>query len=175
MEKNLGCCMKKRVYLVFAFLIFLVSVAWFNSARQAQAADKALLGVRDLFIGMEKSLQNKDEAAFKALWHHDGYNYNPTGDVGYSGAQAYKKGSRDGWYIKPDFKELLTHGLADVIKSDDVVIIPCHIWSVEKHKPIDDIYTAIVHSGNEWLVLGLSENAKGLEGVVDRFKNPWAP
>ncbi|MGR3319843.1 MAG: hypothetical protein ACUZ8O_15360 [Candidatus Anammoxibacter sp.] len=155
--------------------VFLLWSFGFNNIESAHAEENKLMGIKELFTHMEKALQAKDEDAFKALWHFEGYNSNPTGRRGYSGSKAFEESTRKGWYIKPDFKTLLKHGLTDVIKSEDVVILPCHIWSFKKHEPIKDIYTALVREGGHWRILGLSEDSKDLEEIVNRFKNPWAP
>ncbi|MGR3219468.1 MAG: hypothetical protein ACUZ8H_06580 [Candidatus Anammoxibacter sp.] len=155
--------------------VFLVFILGYNSINTVHATDSKLLGIKELFNHIEKSLEKRDEEAFKALWHLEGYNSNPTGRRGYSGAKAFEESGRKGWYIKPDFRTLLKHGLTDVIKSEDVVILPCHIWSFRKHEAIRDIQTAIVREGGHWRILGLSEDAKDLEEMVNRFKNPWNP
>ena len=175
MLERYRCCMDKRIFLVNVFTCFIL-ILGLNNNQSAEAADKKqMVGMRDLFISMEKSLQNGDEAAFKALWHADGYYSNPTGKSGYSGEMVFKQGSgSNGWYIKPDFKTILQDGLTNVVKSDDVVILPSHVWSFQKHKPISNIYSAVVNDGEKWLFLGLSENPKDLEEIIERFKNPWA-
>ncbi|MGR3178550.1 MAG: hypothetical protein ACUZ8E_10880 [Candidatus Anammoxibacter sp.] len=157
------------------YSILLIWILGFNNIKPALAENNKLFGIKELFTHIEKSLQAGDEAAFKELWHLEGYNSNPTGRKGYSGAKAFEESRRKGWYIKPDFKTLLKHGLTDVIKSEDVVILPCHIWSFKKHEPIRDIHTAIVREGGHWRILGLSENSKDLVEIVNRFKNPWTP
>lgn len=171
--------MKKRINLkeiAVCLALFSLIFALNSSVKPAQATTKkSMIGIKELYSLMEKAMVNKDKAAFKALWHIDGFFSNPTGKSGYSGEMAYKDGTRYGWYIKPDFKKLLQHGLDDVVKGDDVVILPSHIWSYDKHKAIRDIYTAVVRQGDHWLVLGLSNDSHELQAMVDRFKNPWTP
>ena len=167
--------LNKRIFSinVLALCLFSILFIGFNNIGAAQDANKRLLGIKEIFSHMEKALEAGDELAFKALWHTDGYSSNPTGRTGYSGEMVFKESTSKGWYIKPDFKTILKEGLADVIKSKDVIILPSHVWSFADHAPIRNTYTAIVHNGEQWLILGVSENAKGLEEMVDRFKNPW--
>lgn len=146
---------------------------FFCGIRHTQAVDTKLMGIREIFLQMEKAMESGDEDAFRSLWYMDGYNANPTGRKGYSGKMAFDQGSRDGWYIKPDFKAILKDGLTEVIKSHDVVIIPSHIWSMKKHEAIRDVHIALVRDGQQWLVLGVSESVADLERMVNHLKNPW--
>ena len=158
---------------VYSFCLSFVLIPGLGHFKHADAADPKLMGIRTIFNQIEKSLEEKDEASFKSLWFVDGYHADPTGHKGYSGEEAFESGTRDGWYVKPDFKAMFINGLDDIIKDHDVVILPSHVWSFEKHKPIKDIYIAIVHNGSKWLILGLSEEEHDVEEIVERFKNPW--
>lgn len=155
------------------FCLFFLLISGSINIDSSLAAEKKLVGIREIFIQIEQSLLNKDKAAFKALWFSDGWHSNPTGKSGYSGEMAFEQGTTKGWFIKPDFKKILITGLSEVILEKDVVIIPSHVWSFENHKAIRDIYTSLVNNGTNWLILGLSENSKDLEEMVKQFKNPW--
>lgn len=165
--------MNKRYFLIGLFIcsIFFISNSCFVNADPTPK--KKMLGIKDIFSHMEIALHNEDEKMFKALWHEDCYIANPSGSKGYSGKMVFEQGTKNGWYLKPNFKSILLNGLTEVIKSDDVVILPSYVWSVDKHKALKDIYCALVRHNEEWFIIGVSEISKDLEVIVDRFKNPW--
>ncbi len=175
MEKRLHGRTARSFFQVYVctFSLLFIMIPGLGFFKTAEASDPKLMGIRTIFNQMEKALQEKDEATFRSLWFVEGYHADPTGHKGYSGEEAFESGTEDGWYIKPDFKTMLLNGLDDIIKDHDVVILPSHVWSFEKHKPIKDIYIAIVHNGEKWLVLGLSEESHDVEQIVEQFKNPW--
>lgn len=101
------------------------------------ADDQEAVSKKAPFEKMEKAVREADEKLFKAQWHAEGYEKNLVGGSGVSGAGVFKQGSRKKWYPKPDL------AAAKAI-SDDVLIVPCEIWSWEKEKSVDKVDMLLV-------------------------------
>lgn len=125
--------------------------------------------INGVFDRMEQALRNKDENAFKAEWHPEGYGKNLVGGSGLSGSSVFRQGSREGWYMKADFSKLS--------KMEDVSIVPCGIWSWEKNKSMDEVTAAVVGHGGKLVVLGAGEDIEQVRALAKRFlsKAPLAP
>ena len=51
------------------YSLFLIWVFGFSNIKPAHAEENKLMGIKELFTHIEKSLQAGDEDAFNALWH----------------------------------------------------------------------------------------------------------
>lgn len=117
--------------------------------------------VKQIFDRMEAALGNSDEPSFQDVWHSEGYANNLVGDSGMDGSRVFSQGSRKGWFLKPDFTKME--------KQDSVYIVPCDIWSREKSKSVDFVYTLVVKQNDEWRVLGAGEDQAEVSALADRF------
>ncbi len=117
--------------------------------------------VKGVFDRMEQAIRNKDENAFKAEWHPQGYGTNLVGGSGLSGSSLFKQGSYDGWYMKADFSKMS--------KMEDVSIVPCGIWSWEKNKSMDEVTAAVVSRDGKPVLLGAGEDSEQVRALAKRF------
>jgi hypothetical protein len=67
----------------------------------ARANQPDVAGMTKPVTELQKAIQDKNRAAFKALWHADGYAKNLVGQSGLSGEQVFDQATRKGWFPRP--------------------------------------------------------------------------
>jgi hypothetical protein len=148
--------------------VVLASTSFLASPQDDDARKKSLAAV---FDAMEKSIRDKDEAAFKARWHAEAYEKNLVGGSGIPGKGVFGQGSRKKWFPKPDLTK------AKVLEDGAAVILPCEIWSWEKEKAVDKVDFLLVKDKDGYLVLGGGEKREQVDALASRFlkKEPLDP
>lgn len=135
---------------------------------QDDARQKALTSV---FDAMEKAIKDKDEAAFKARWHAEGFERNLVGGSGIPGKGVFGQGSSKKWFMKADLSK------ATLLQDGAAVIVPCDIWAWEKEKAVDKVDLLLVKEKDGYLVLGGGEKRDQVDALASRFlkKEPLDP
>jgi len=111
---------------------------------------------------MRQALANKDQAAFKALWHPAGYESNLVGGSGIPGGAVFRQGSRKGWYLKPNMAEVTEAG-------DKARVYPCAIWSIERERAVDGVHAFVALVDGVWVLVGAGERRAEVDALVKRF------
>ena len=130
----------------------------------------AMLAQEALFQNMQKAIEGKDEALFKAQWHAEGFEKNLVGGSGLAGTEVFSQGSRKKWYLKPDLAKA-------VAVAETASIVPCEVWAWEKEKAVDKVHILAVKVDQAWVVLGGGEKPDQVRALADRWlkKEPLPP
>jgi hypothetical protein len=117
-------------------------------------------GLETVFDSMQQALEQDDEDLFKRQWLAQGYQHNLVGGSGLAGADVFRQG-HGRWYLKPDMQAITHH--------DDVLVVRTDIWSIEKDKPVDEVYAAIGPQDGKLLLFGAGEDVEEVEALVSRY------
>lgn len=120
---------------------------------------------------MEKALREKNEQLFAKQWHPLGYQKNLVGGSGLAGRKVYRQGSRKGWFLKPNWKQLTS------VDRSPPWIVPCEIWSWKKKRAVDKVWVVFGGARRKVLVLGAGEKLAQVQALGRRYreKKPLAP
>lgn len=142
-----------------------------DAARGKQDEDARKKSLSAVFDALEKSIKEKDEAAFKARWHAEGFEKNLVGGSGIPGKGVFSQGSRKKWFPKPDLSK------TTVLQDGAAVIIPCEIYAWEKDKAVDKVDFLLVKDKDGYVVLGGGEKRDQVDALASRFlkKEPLDP
>jgi len=124
-------------------------------------SDDTLEGI---FERMEKGLKAADEKLFRTQWHPTGYKENLVGGSGIEGADVFRQGSREGWFIQPRSNEVRGHG------SQDQYIVTCDVVMWKSGKIDEVVYTGIVRYKGNWAVLGIGDRSE-VSQLVNRYSS----
>jgi formylglycine-generating enzyme required for sulfatase activity len=133
-----------------------------TTAQSALLKEDTLEGV---FDRMELGLKTADESLFKAQWHPTGYELNLAGGSGIEGADIFRQGSREGWYIRPDPNEVRGRG------SQDAYVSRCDVVSWKSGSIDDVVYAGVIRFKGRWAVLAIGEDKSEISELVNRARS----
>lgn len=150
--------MKKPLITLLALtaIFALTSVAW--------ATQPDVAGIKEVLSKLEEAHRTQNKAAAQAAWHPEGWSTNLVGGSGLRGEAAFKQGSREGWYLKPNMDELTNIG-----RSGKAWFMPCDIWSIKKKQAMDQVVAVVAFHKDKWVVLGAGESRKEVEALAKRW------
>lgn len=137
----------------------------------AQASQPCISCLKKPLKAMEKALREKNEKLFAKQWLPLGYQKNLVGGSGLAGRKVYRQGSRKGWFLKPNWKQLTS------VDRAPPWIVPCDVWSWKKKRAVDKVWLVFGWQGKRSIVLGGGEKIEQVRalGLRWREKKPLAP
>jgi hypothetical protein len=125
----------------------------------ARANQPDVAGMTKPVTELQKAIQDKNRAAFKALWHADGYAKNLVGQSGLSGEQVFDQATRKGWFPRPVPARLHQDGRGGPY------VMPIEIYSPSEQRVLGKgwVLPVWLEAGKRWVILGGGEK---LEEVV---------